>query len=148
MEKRFLLERSNEIDGWWVLTDTENLVVLKFKERELNESQKSSMIDEALVARKAQSVGMSLANYVARILREMGQFLFDCHYTLVFPTPVYEIRHSEDYNSESIIRHKYPRFTVTVDDECEASELGAALKKAGVFLDHLCKQHSPDSHSK
>jgi hypothetical protein len=36
MEKRFLLERSNEMDGWWVLTDTENLVVLKFKERELN----------------------------------------------------------------------------------------------------------------
>lgn len=39
--RRFILEKSQDLPGWWVLTDAENLVVLKFKEHEFNESQQN-----------------------------------------------------------------------------------------------------------
>lgn len=40
MKNRFKLEKSKEQPGWWVLTDTENLVVIKFEEHKYNETQK------------------------------------------------------------------------------------------------------------
>jgi hypothetical protein len=66
--------------------------------------------------------------------------MVDCHYSVALPTPVHEIRHAEDGSSTMIIRHKYPRFTVTVDDECNAVELGTALKKAGEYIRHLNRE--------
>ena len=42
---RFKLEKSKEKQGWWVLTDTANLVVVQFKEHCFNEEQKAEFQD-------------------------------------------------------------------------------------------------------
>ena len=44
---RYLLERSQENPDWWVLTDTENLIVCKFKEHLFNETQRITILEES-----------------------------------------------------------------------------------------------------
>ena len=38
MNTRFRLEQSTEQPGWLVLTDTENLVVIRFQEHQFNDT--------------------------------------------------------------------------------------------------------------
>jgi hypothetical protein len=137
---KYRLEKSKDSPDWWVLTDLDNLIVLKFKEHEFNETQQVSVIDEQKLFKKAEASGMDGANYIAHVMQEMGDFMFDCHYSVALPTPVFEVRQAEDGSSTSVIRHKYPRFTVTVDDECDADKLGSALKKAGEYLQKRYKR--------
>lgn len=77
--ERFRLEKSTEQSGWWVLTDTENLIVLKFKEHNFNEEQKVTMLDES---RFTGQPGM--ATQIARIMREMCDYMQANHYDLLF----------------------------------------------------------------
>ena len=77
--RRFILEKSQDLPGWWVLTDAENLVVLKFKEHEFNESQQVTFIDDdKSVIEKLGAQG------VAQILREMGDYMFT-HWYIALP---------------------------------------------------------------
>lgn len=34
-----VLQKSNERPGWWVLTDRDNLIVIRFKEKQYNETK-------------------------------------------------------------------------------------------------------------
>lgn len=77
--ERFRLDKSTEHPGWWVLTDTENLIVLKFKEHNFNEEQKVTVLEES---RFSGQPGM--ANQIARIMREMGEYMRSNHYGLLF----------------------------------------------------------------
>ena len=42
---KYTIQESKE-PGWWVVTDTENLVVVKFKEHEYNETQQTTMLED------------------------------------------------------------------------------------------------------
>ena len=70
---KYKLEKS-ETPGWFVVTDTENLVVIRFKEHEFNETQKVTLIDEDAVNLMA----------LPRIMREMGDWLAAHHIDKVF----------------------------------------------------------------
>lgn len=76
MEKRFELKPSQETKGWYVLTDTKNLVVIKFKEHYYNETQKVSILDEQ---------NFMNAQNIATVLREMGEYMFTNWYSIAFP---------------------------------------------------------------
>lgn len=129
---RFKLEKSKEKEGWWVLTDTENLVVIKFKEHEFNESQKVSFLDDdKLVIERLGAQGM------ARVLREMGDYMFRCWYSIALPTPVFEFREDEENNRFLLIRNGSPRFVVDIQDECNIQQLSKALIDAGNFASKM-----------
>lgn len=70
---KYLLQES-ETPGWWVFTDTENKIVIRFKEHRFNETQEVTMLDESLVNPMS----------VARIMREMGDWIGRHHYDKVF----------------------------------------------------------------
>lgn len=139
MEQRYKLEKSKDEEGWWVLTDLKHLIVIKFREHEFNETQRVTAIDEQLLFREAEAQNIAPQDFVARVMQEMGKFVYDCHYSIALPTPIHEIRHAEDYSYTMIIRHKYPRFAITVDDNCTIRELCTALKKTLSWLSHLEK---------
>ena len=78
--KRFKLERSQDLPGWWVLTDTENMVAIRFKENDFNNSQKVTILGE-----KQEVLDKLGVNGLARVLREMADYLSINHYNTAMP---------------------------------------------------------------
>ena len=65
---KYTLRESKE-PGWWVVTDTENLVVLKFQEHKFNETQKVTMLEDSNLS----------ALQLARMKREIGDWVAAHH---------------------------------------------------------------------
>lgn len=124
---RYDLRPSESLPNWWVLTDKENNVVLRFEAHRFNETQKVSLLDDSkITATTVQSL--------ATILREMGDWMFEHHYGLIFPTPVYELQTSEDDGKLYLLRNKPPRFRMEIQDTADANSYAAALRKAAEYL--------------
>lgn len=129
MNKRFKLEKSQSLPGWWVLTDTENLIVCKFKEHEFNETQKITILEESKFINK-----INCANEIAHIMSEMGDYMFSHWYSVALPTPVFEFRQDDENDKLFLIRNKFPKFTIEIQDDCDLKQLSDALKSAGEFV--------------
>lgn len=125
---RFKLEKSKEKQDWWILTDTTNLVVIQFKEHCYNETQKVSPIEDSLILNSPNP-----ALKLAKILREMGEYMFTHWYSIAMPTPVFEFRQDDENDRMLLIRNKFPKFVVELKDECSLKQLSDALKAAGEF---------------
>jgi len=79
MNNRYKLEPSQLKSGWWVCTDTENLLVCTFEEGKFNETQKFSSIN-------GDDENLSSMNDVMdhlRVMREMSDWLTINHYHIV-----------------------------------------------------------------
>lgn len=126
---RFKLEKSKEQPGWWVLTDTKNLVVIKFEEHKYNETQKVYLLKESEMISSPD-----IETKLARIMREMGEYMSTHWYSIAMPTPVYELRQDDETDRLLLIRNKHPRFTLEVEDGCTHKQLADALRKASEFL--------------
>lgn len=126
---RFKLEKSKEQPGWWVLTDTKNLVVMKFEEHKYNETQKVYLLKESEMISSPD-----IETKLARIMREMGEYMYTHWYSIAMPTPVYELRQDEETDRLLLLRNKHPRFTLEVEDGCTHKQLADALRKASEFL--------------
>jgi len=74
MSERFILQKSTDPE-YWVCTDTENMIVCKFKEHNFNEDQNFTTLENF-----SPENFMQLAQYV----REMSDWLFKMHYRLIF----------------------------------------------------------------
>ena len=74
---RFKLEKSHLKDGWWVLTDTENLVVITFEEGRFNETQKITKLEG-----DENYTSMTDVMAQVRIIREMSDWLAVNHYKI------------------------------------------------------------------
>lgn len=73
---RFKLEESAELQGWWVLIDTINLVVVKFQEGKFNDTQEVTLLNGNEVT------SMEDAMKKIRVLREMADWLRENHYNI------------------------------------------------------------------
>lgn len=131
---RFKLEKSQDLPGWWVLTDTENLVVIKFKEHEFNETQKITHLDN-----DQEVISRLGVQGIAEVLREMGDYMFTHWYSIALPTPVFEFRQDDENDRMLLIRNKFPKFTVEIHETCDVKQLAAALRKAGEFVAKVSK---------
>lgn len=70
---KYTIQESQD-EGWWVVTDTENLVVLKFQEHKFNETQMVTMLEDC---------NLSVLQ-LARIMREMSDWVASHHIDKVF----------------------------------------------------------------
>ena len=126
---KFRLEKSKNQGGWYVLTDTETLVVIRFKEHEFNETQEVTFLEnEDAVIRRLGARG------IARVLREMGDYMFTHWYSIALPTPVFEFRQDDENDRMLLIRNKFPKFTLEIQDDCDLKQLSDAQKAAGEFV--------------
>lgn len=125
---RFKLEKSQDLPGWWVLTDTDNLIVIKFKEHEYNETQRISILEES------KFVGNeNCANEIAHIMSEMGDYMFYHWYSIALPTPVFEFRKDEEKDRLLLIRNKFPKLIIEIQDDCNFNQLSDALRAGSQF---------------
>lgn len=72
MGNRFILQPSKE-QGFWVATDTEHGIVVKFREHQFNETQQITLLDDV----RGEDF-MVLARY----MRELGDWMAQNHYDI------------------------------------------------------------------
>ena len=75
---KYTLQRSDTQPLWWVLTDTENQVVCRFREGEFNETQKFTPLNDASEYDVSK---------LPSIAADMSQWRADKHYELIFMSP-------------------------------------------------------------
>ncbi|WP_289191599.1 hypothetical protein [Bacteroides acidifaciens] len=79
-KKRFILQPSQE-PGFWVATDTEHNIVIKFREHQFNDTQKITLLDGNTFDRTDD------ATRIATYLREIADWLRREHYNTIM-TPI------------------------------------------------------------
>lgn len=78
MKNRYKLEPSQLKSGWWVCTDTENLLVCTFEEGRFNDTQKFTDLEGDDTFKSMDDVMAHL-----RVMREMSDWLAINHYDKV-----------------------------------------------------------------
>jgi len=76
MNERFILQKSQNRSNGWVCTDTESGIVCEFEEKNFNDSQKFTVLDD---------IKNPDANQLARAVSEMADWLRVNHYKKVMP---------------------------------------------------------------
>ncbi|MEG1543256.1 MAG: hypothetical protein RR382_01850 [Tannerellaceae bacterium] len=133
---RYKVEKSTKA-GWWVATDLQTGLVLKWEDHRLNDTQQVTFLyDDKTVIDNLGAEGIS------KVLQEIGYWLFTHHYSKAFETPVHEMRLSEDDKELRLIRHKEPQFTILIQSDASPEKIGAAIKKAGEFLIKYKRKYS------
>ena len=120
---RFRLEKSKDTLGVWVLTDTENLIVARFKDGDFNGSLKISFIDDNAPVDASQ---------IAKAMREMGTWISVHHLSIASPQP-----HGVEYGEDGCLylyRNKYPQWRMKITDCANNLQLAASLNKAAAWL--------------
>lgn len=125
------MDKSDDLPGWWVITDLRHLIVVRFKEHEFNETQQVTLLDDSPFIGRTDC-----ANELAHIMGELGDYVLHNCYSIAFPTPVYEIK--EEGDKQFIVRNKFPKFTVEVQDDCTLKQLSDAIHKCSEYLKKRC----------
>ncbi len=120
MSARYLLQKSKEQYEWWVVTDLNNGIVVRFKEKRFNETK------EVLLSNNIHPLD------VARLLRELVDYMAEYHGSICFMTP-YGIERNDD-GSMSFYRNKYPKWRLDMQDDIDALILEKSLTKAIKYL--------------
>lgn len=128
---KYQLEPSTQRPGYWVLADTENEIVILFEEHNFNETQEITLLDEKKLFGSCGDE--EPATFIARLLREMSEWAAQRHPDIVFPLSTFMVGKNDD-GQITIIRTKYPRFSMTVEDSCDAHELAKAANKLSEYL--------------
>lgn len=72
--ERFILQKSDQKEDHYVCTDQINGIVCVFKKHDFNGTQQFTMLDDSSVP----------PTQLARVLREMGDWLNQNHYEILF----------------------------------------------------------------
>ncbi len=116
------------------MTDTDNLIVCKFKEHEFNETQRITILDESKFVSNP-----NCANELAHIMAEMGDYMFSHWYSIALPTPVFEFRQDDENDRLLLIRNKFPKFTMEIQDDCDLKQLADSINAGGEFVKRYVK---------
>ena len=129
MNKRFIIQESQDLPGWWVLTDTENEIVVKFKDKDFNGTQKVTPLNDDSVT--LDKVG-GVQGYV-RVMREIGEYMVQYHGDIAFKQP-YGWKYSEDDEELIFYRNKSPKWELRVLSNTDKETLASSLRKASEFV--------------
>lgn len=133
---KYQLEPSTQREDWWVLTDIEHEIVILFKEHYFNETQKITLLDDKKLLGNCGEE--EPATFIARLLREMSEWAAQRHPDIVFPLSTFMVGRNDD-GRVTIIRTKYPKFTITVEDSCDCFELQKAVSRLNEYLKKRAK---------
>lgn len=121
------------------MTDIDNLIVIKFKEHEFNETQRITVLEESMFVNRTDC-----ANELAHIASEMGNYMLTHYYSIALPVPVFEFRQDDEKERLLLIRNKFPRIVVEINDDCNLQQLSKALSSAAEFVNKYNKRNKDD----
>lgn len=104
--KKFIIQKSSIQPNGWVLTDTENKVVITFEDGLFNESQKVTLLEDS----------SATAEELAHIVGEMGNWVARHHGSKCF-RKTYGFEISEDDTKRYLYRRKSPRWRMEIEEK-------------------------------
>ena len=120
-----IIQQSSTQPNSWVLTDTENGVVIVFEDGRFNETQKVTMLEDAPKLSPTD---------LAQIMRKLGEWGARHHGSKLFKN-VYGFEYSEDNKHLSLYRKNPPRWRMELENGVEDTrKLASTLNKAAEFL--------------
>lgn len=120
---KYIIQNSSTRPNGWVLTDTENGIVVTFDDGKFNDTQKVTPLED---------VNHTPAE-LAHIMRELGEWAVRHHGSKCFNHP-YGIEYSEDDATCYLYRKKFPRWRLEIMDNVNKSHLASSLRKAAEWL--------------
>ena len=129
INSRYKLEESQDLPGWWVLTDIENEIVVKFKDKDFNGTQKVTPLNDDSVT--LAKVGG--AHGLARVMGEIGDYVARHHGDIAFKQP-YGWKYSEDDEELIFYRNKSPKWELRIPSDTDKETLATSLRKAAEYL--------------
>ena len=129
MSKRFVLRESQDLPEWWVLTDADNEIVVRFKDKDFNGTQKVTPLndDSTTLAKVGGAQGY------ARVMREIGEYMVRYHGDIAFKQP-YGWKYSEGDEKLIFYRNKYPEWELCLLSDTDKQTLATSLRKAAEYL--------------
>ena len=126
---KYILQSSTQPNSW-VLTDTENGVVIVFEDGRFNETQKVTMLEDAPKLSPTD---------LAQILRKLGKWGARHHGSKLFKN-VYGFEHSEDDKHLYLYRKNPPRWRMELENGVEDKrKLASTLNKAAEYITKITK---------
>lgn len=120
---KYVIQQSTHPNKW-VLTDTENGVVIVFEDGRFNETQKVTMLEDAPPHSPTD---------LAQIMRKLGEWVVRHHSSKCFNSP-YGIEYSEDNSKLFLYRRKSPCWRLEIEENFDKNRLASSLKKAAEWL--------------
>jgi hypothetical protein len=120
---KYIIQQSNTQPNKWVLTDKENGVIITFEDGKFNETQKVTLLDDTRLT----------ANELAKVMREMGEWVVKYHSSKCFNTP-YGIEYSEDEAKCYLYRRKSPKWRLEIQENIDKKNLANSLRKAAEWI--------------
>ena len=129
--QQYQITKSNTQLNGWVLTDTTNLVVLRFEDGKYNDTNKITILDDSELMKLEPA---EIANKAAKIIQAMGDYVVRYHSSKAFDMP-HGFEYDEDSEKLFLYRRTYPRLRVEIlEDGVQGKELKDALKKMASFV--------------
>lgn len=111
------------------MTDIDNEIVVKFKDKDFNGTQKVTPLnDDSVTLAKVGGV----SGY-ARVMREIGEYMVQYHGDIAFQQP-YGWKYSEDGEELLLYRNKSPKWELHLLTDTNMETLASSLRKAAEFL--------------
>lgn len=123
------MRESQDLPEWWVLTDTDNEIVVRFKDKDFNGTQKVTPLndDSTTLAKVGGAQGY------ARVMREIGEYMVRYHGDIAFKQP-YGWKYSEGDEKLIFYRNKYPEWELCLFSDTDKQTLATSLRKAAEYL--------------
>lgn len=121
---KYVMQKSNTQPNGWVLTDTENGIVVRFEDGKYNETQKVTIIAD----KPTPSAGD-----LARMMRMIGEWAVRYHSSKCF-SRTYGYEYNEADECLCLYRRNEPRWRLMIEGETDAEQLAASLRKAAEFV--------------
>lgn len=119
---KYIIQKSTHPNKW-VLTDKCNGIVVTFKDGAFNSTQKVTLLDDTHLT----------ANDLAKVMREMGEWVVRYHSSKCFNTP-YGVEYSEDDAKMYLYRRKSPKWRLEIQENIDKKNLANSLRKAAEWL--------------
>lgn len=130
---RYLLEKSKVDQGWYVLTDLRNLVVIKFKDGEFIETKNAACLGDKIEPEKMKEILSDAESYMA-LFKPMEGLSENCG--LAFPEN-FNFSNSSSEENELIFYCKAPikiKVTVCAKDFSSYENMMKSLENISKYL--------------
>lgn len=128
MEKRirFKIEKSIQNENYWVLTDLQYKVMMRFEHQNYRNTLEVAVMEDSVLN---MAIITEPEEAKKKIIRDMECYLMTRHFNKACKPAAFEFRYNDELGKWMIVREKYPAITVILEEDCRVLDIDKNLCK-------------------